>query len=397
MIARALRCGIVALSLPWVATCAPDAADTSGWAGTVDTLANGAVRVASPADGLWTPGTAWRLEEELRIGSLESEGPDLFGTVLDLAVDDLGRIWVIDRQAMEVRVFGPGGEWVRTVGREGEGPGEFAGPDALRWGPEGDLWVVDQGNARISVFDTTGAYRTAHRRPPEASTGHYIWPGTVLADATVLDATLIRTETELQNVLVRWDTAGAVLDTFRLPAFERRLWVARSEGGMAQAPVPHTPNLRWEARPDGTLWFGTGEDYRIVQRNLATADTLRIVERRWDPVPISGEEKDSAMVGYDWLVQQGGRIDRSDIPDTRPAFRDFFVDDSGRLWVRPEVAADSLRQRRFDVFDAEGRYLGPVDSPVDLPRAPRVVGDRVYGVTRDELGVNYVVRLRIVR
>jgi hypothetical protein len=53
-----------------------------------------------------------------------------------------------------------------------------------------------------------------------------------------------------------------------------------------------------------------------------------------------------------------------------------------------------LGSSEFDVFDAEGRYLGMVAMP-DRFTPLRFVGDAVYGVWQDELDVQYVVRLRI--
>ncbi len=49
----------------------------------------------------------------------------------------------------------------------------------------------------------------------------------------------------------------------------------------------------------------------------------------------------------------------------------------------------------WDVFDAEGRFLGIVSMPQRF--APRVYRDgKIYGVWRDELDVQYVMRLGIV-
>ncbi len=49
----------------------------------------------------------------------------------------------------------------------------------------------------------------------------------------------------------------------------------------------------------------------------------------------------------------------------------------------------------WDVFDRTGRYLGMVALPARFTlRAIR--GDRIYGLWRDELDVQYVVRLQIV-
>ncbi len=49
----------------------------------------------------------------------------------------------------------------------------------------------------------------------------------------------------------------------------------------------------------------------------------------------------------------------------------------------------------WDVFDAAGWFLGVVTMPPDF--APMLfVHDQIYGIWRDELDVQYVVRLRLV-
>ena len=89
-----------------------------------DTLANGSVLVTNPAEGLWdaNPEEQWQVVEGLRIGTVSGDGPDSFGQVGSIVVDGAGRLWIVDRQATEIRVFDADGEFVRTVGRAGEGP-----------------------------------------------------------------------------------------------------------------------------------------------------------------------------------------------------------------------------------------------------------------------------------
>jgi len=58
-------------------------------------------------------------------------------------------------------------------------------------------------------------------------------------------------------------------------------------------------------------------------------------------------------------------------------------------WVEP---------LRYDVFEPDGTYLGAVVPPDEFAPRPNPVfeGDHVWAVTRDELGVQRVVRFRIV-
>lgn len=134
------------------------------WKVQVDTLPNGAVRVVHvpPAD----PAPTWVIEEELRIGTVDEPGPMSFGWLRGLVVTADGRIVVLDAQAKELRVFGPGGKHLATYGREGGGPGEFLGPNGLKMGPDGRLWVPDPDNLRMSIFDVDAGFVTSHPYTP---------------------------------------------------------------------------------------------------------------------------------------------------------------------------------------------------------------------------------------
>jgi hypothetical protein len=96
------------------------------------------------------------LEPDLVIGSYDDENYSL-SMVADLIVDPLGRIHVSEERPPEVRVYEPGGAFVRTLGRRGEGPGEFLTAGGLGW--LGDtLWAHDGANLRVTLFDTSGVF-----------------------------------------------------------------------------------------------------------------------------------------------------------------------------------------------------------------------------------------------
>lgn len=83
----------------------------------------------------------------------------------------------------------------------------------------------------------------------------------------------------------------------------------------------------------------------------------------------------------------------------------------GTIWVQhmrpPSELSDeelaSIRENHMEdlgapewhVFDSEERYLGVVTMPEQFTPS-LFCDDKVYGVWRDELNVEYVVRLRIV-
>jgi sugar lactone lactonase YvrE len=380
--------------------CGRDAgAAADGWAGTVDTLPNGAVRVHSPARGTWRPGEEWTLVEELRLGSAEAEGPELFGDVRALEVDRAGRIYVLESQAKEIRVFGADGSHVRTIGRKGGGPGEFESPAGLMWDAGGRLWVVDQQNARFSVFDTAGAFLTSHRRPGGFS--RLPWPGGMDTQGRLYDIALLgggtREARRPSFGLVRLDAQMQPVDTFRLPEREQPSFEIENAGGTVRTAVgiPFTPATHWRRGPAGDVWVGTSDRYSVARVSFA-GDTVRVVEREYEPVPVTAAERDEVLGRLKWFTDQGGRVDPSRIPGEKPAFTGIFPDERGYLWVFPSVPAGT-EGTTLDVFDPEGRYLGAVRTEARLATfQPMLVrGDHFYAVVADELDVPYVVRYRI--
>ena len=157
------------------------------------------------------------------------------------------------------------------------------------------------------------------------------------------------------------------------------------------------PRLTFRFHPSGHLWSANTGEYRLVQRTLE-GDTVRIVEREYARLPVTAEERDSIQRELEALPPPL-RAEAPEIPAHKPVFERIHLDGEGNVFV--QIIGERADQGRiFDVLDREGRYLGRIHSGVRFTtyRAlPLFVGDRVYGVTTDSLGVDYVVRARIER
>lgn len=385
-------------TLPLLVTlgCAP-AEGGPAWRGQIDTLPSGTVVVTNPTTGIWDSATAWRVVEELRIGTMDGTGPDLFGRVSALEVDTAGRLYVLEGQAKEIRVFDRDGRYVRTVGRQGGGPGEFNEPIGMAWSPDGHLWVIDPENNRISVIDTAGTFVTSH--PAIGGWIYNPWPGGFDTAGAFYTYVPDRASTEFGMLLVRYDTALHPLDTLRPPRYlgERHFFEVSSNGGRMMTGVPFSPSLVWELTTAGDFWAALTGPYELF-RVTGAGDTLRRVTRAFDALPVTGEDVDSAIANLEWFTRQGGKVDRSRIPGVKPALRELLVADDGHLWVAVTTRDRGDEAYAFDIFDPEGRYLGPLRLPFRLSSHPPPVirNGIIVGVTKDDLEVPFVVRARIV-
>jgi hypothetical protein len=391
--------GLLCLSAGLLASagCAPRDSDAATlWRGTMDTLETGTVVVTNPATGVWADESAWRVVEELRIGTLDDAGPDMFGRIRDMEVDAEGRLWIFESQAQELRVFDADGAHVRTIGREGGGPGEFAGVIGMTWARDGNLWLVDPSNARISIIDTAGSYVGSH-----GTIGGWMyvpWPGGVDTEGRFWNFSPDMSRApEPTIVMIAYDDDMNPLDTAQVPEYpgEREVFELRNEDSHMMTGVPFTPSLEWRFDPRGYMWFMLTGEYSITQLSLE-GDTLRRISREYEPLRVTQADVDSAMAGLDWFIRNGGKVDRARIPGTKPATEEFLLDDEGNIWVLP-VTGPAEEGRVVDIFDPEGRYLGRIGLPFMLSTNPPPVfrDGYLYAVTEDELEVPYVVRARI--
>ncbi len=365
----------------------------AGWQGEIRELENGARLISNPEDGLWTPRTAWRLQEDLRLGSIEGDDPASFAEVVDVAVDGWGRIYVMDRQYLEIRVFEPDGSYVRTIGREGGGPGEFRRVQGMSFDAQDRLWVVDIRNPLYAVFDTTGEFLESYRR--ETTRWGYLWPGGWTRDEGLWDYSGAPRGDDRVGVLVRYDTSiSAFADTLFLPEHVPEFYELTFEQGRMSFLVPYTPRLHYRLDAQGWVWAGVSDRYRVHSIGFG-GDTLGAFERAYAPVPVTTADREAFIAEYD--LPEGAKVDWSRIPDHKPAFDRIDVDDRGNVWIR-QPKGYGAQTTVFDVFDDFGRFLGSLSLPLNVSSFMPVwvVAGNLYAVHTDELDVPYVVRLRIV-
>ncbi|MFV1988304.1 MAG: hypothetical protein ACC682_13565, partial [Gemmatimonadota bacterium] len=311
---------------------------------------------------MWSNGDAWVLREIFRVGSLDGEGPDVFGEIRDIELGPTGDLYILDGQADEVRVFGPDGGHLRTFGRTGEGPGELNRPAGMALDSDGLLWVMNWGNARYSAYDPNVGELVTERRRLAGFTS-FPWPGSFDREGRLLDVGLsLQGDRGGDPAILRLDSAFVPTDTLPMPRPDEKYTIAFRRNGVMfmSTMVPFAPQPSWSPRPDGGIVVGEGAAYRLHRIGF-DSDTTMTIEVLREPVAVSRAERDSALAAFRQRAGQedGLEPDREPrIPETRPAHGALFVDDEDRIWVRRTVAAGAAPA--WDVIDAEGRFLGSV-------------------------------------
>ena len=127
--------------------------------------------------------------------------------------------------------------------------------------------------------------------------------------------------------MVRFDEAGDALETLtppRFPGEQPAPFELRGESGGIRAGVLFSPGLVWRREPDGGVWGGLTGNYTLFRLG-PDGDTLRVVTREFEPLPVTAEDVERAMESLAWFTEQGGRVDGSRFPDMKLAVQYVVV------------------------------------------------------------------------
>ncbi len=369
----------------------------------IDTLPGGIVRVTSSGPTGWADTRGWTLRELPPIQPAAGSPGELIDPV-SLAVDDDGRIYVGDQQPVNIKLFDSAGRFLRLIGREGDGPGEFRSAYVAVRGHW--LLVHDPEADRTNLFDTSGVLVRTFRVEGNYSDEVAIDGGwrIVLPLSYNRRSSEDRTEDLRTGFFLRFDTLGALLDTISVPTFaEPRHWTVRGQGriGVAAVPIPFMPQMVWGVGRDSGLFYGVSNAYTIL-RAADHRDTTFIIERNWTPETLSDSVRRASVEPVIQMLMKAdmdevtlrNTFKLEEIPTTAPSFLRLVQDDGDHLWAqRPGHGHDTP----FDVFSAEGAFLGVVDVPADLPPYTplRIRHHRLFAALVDESGFPVVRRWAI--
>lgn len=345
------------------------------------------------------PVPQWTLVEDLRIGGADT-GVRSFTAIAGLAFDPSGRIWIMDRSTRDLRVFGPTGEWIRTVGRAGQGPGEIGESNGFEIAPNGLVWVLDHGNRRYVTFDTAGHAVAIHTGLIRRFS--YRWDGGLDTEGRLFDRIgIIHDTTVISAIRVFNDSSLTSADTIPFAQCRSKpgayLEIPVANRGVRFESIPNAPTASSDISSGLVVWCTDGSAPHAVGIAARTGDTVAVIDYVRTPLPVDVAARDSAVLRIQERVREAGGEPRDfdDLPTHQPAIIGLFTDAKGRVWLQVPDTVGS----RFDLFGPDGTRLAEVASPLKIPAlySGAFRGDTLLAVVLDEDDTPTVVRLHIDR
>ncbi len=310
----------------------------------------------------------------------------------------------------ELHFVGATGSQLRQAGGRGDGPGEFRAPRTLVRLPGDTLAVYDAQRRAVELFSAEGipiARRSVIDRqlfpdvtwaPSCATDLPILWGGEVLrclpADS-LNDAQQIALTEGLHRRAYRLaaiSADGTRLDTLGIYLRGQYYLLDLGGGSIMDGGHPFLPEsyvavavepgfFYVAANPEYSIeaWNRDGKLQRIIRRpdsrrEPTSAEAVRAWEAALDGVPESLQGRIRSLMADVTLL---------------PAIHGLATGPEGELWVKREPAAGLGGPAVFDVFDANGRYIGEMNLSQDLTLV-EVGADYLLGYVLDELDVPFV-------
>jgi hypothetical protein len=377
----------------------------------------------SPSEAPWSEGEGWSVASEplLEIGVFSGAEEYQLMDVSAGARQADGDIVLADAGSGTVRLYRADGTFAALLGGSGGGPGEFRDPTQIVIDSSDGIAVWDDAAWRVTRFDPDGDFVgvqgfgmgdvAALTQPP-----FYPASGRLLADEELL-VRLVEKEVASKggkSASVSVQAGGRARDgLLRIAAdmsgAELVMELQGEETVIVEAPwgpQPIAPPLARRARiavQPGVARFCAGDQEEARVTCLDPEGRQVFINWVTDPLPVAEgdpEVQEWRAETEEIYLQKLGRgdvtrfLDLVPVPEFRPPYSALILDTEGNLWVeRGPVPGEGAIE--FLLFDPSGLLRGPVLVPP--VRILEIGDDYVLGVARDEMEVQYVQVLSLVK
>jgi hypothetical protein len=367
------------------------------------------------------PYESWGVDSTpvLRVGLLAQERDEFhFSNIRFAASLSDGRLVIVDGGSLEIRWFNADGSFSHRAGGRGEGPGELSRVQSGALLAGDSLVIFDPRNQRLTWFDSQGTLARTRRLDLGVSLGVALQEferGHLLVTVEGPNhnfggASYNYTRDSLFAVLV---TDASAPDTIlRLTGAEAVTWVDYVDGtpsGTRQMELPFG---------ERTLVGGPGTSVAVVRSNddamrffsldggivhsahRSDLDPPLVSPELWQQYVTTAVERAMTTGASAELAREGAEERLELLPEGRrvPNYDRMLIDRVGeRIWLRDFMLPwMSDAPQDWTVHDEQGRILARLETPAGFDLM-HVAQDRLVGVDRDGMGVEYVAVYQLMR
>ncbi len=328
----------------------------------------------------------------------------LIGRIGGIAVDDSGRVFIVDSQQHTIHVYEPNGRYLTHIGRKGRGPGEFG----FALSPKifsNQLYIYDPTLLRIVIFslDSLKVIHTINLDPISRNriqklAGFYIRQiffrnnGSFLVCFAQLNTKPPKVAgqkiDDFHRLYYLMNNQGRLLPDQVYKQRDNIRLTGLINGRVQGAPFPFMGKPLIAFSNEGNIFSAWSQNFliEIRDKNGKYLRSFYYSDKR-----VKMTEKD-ALNGLSNKEFQ--RILRqNELPKTWPALNAMKIDDQNRLWISTIVKNQKVYQ--WWVLTDQGKLLARFTWPRDKPIEVIKNGYLYTRETNKKTGMEQIVRYRI--
>lgn len=342
----------------------------------------------------------------LEIGRIEGADEYQLHDVEHITQLSDGTIVAANAGSDELRFYDARGRHLRSAGRSGSGPGEFEAIDYLRRLNGDTLLVFDGRNRRITLFDAAGGYVRdftpgADSRQSSGISGALTDGALLTGVHSVLPSTSVENHRRVIEYLMLRGDSAVMLGSY----VDAEMSLLYFQGGNSRLSIllPFSRDVYTASGPEHAfigssdsyeihVWSRTGVLERIIRSaHVPPRPVTEDLRSAYIEANIEGRTRAAAAAGIPFdEADARRRMQDLQYAPALPAYAGFVATEEGGLWVKDFVLPGTEgTPERWTIFDPNGRIHGMVDLPAQF-RPMYVNADRVLGVFRDDLDVEYI-------
>ncbi len=313
------------------------------------------------------------LKEELTIGSVSDDENSAFGSSLYFNVDNQGRIYVTDRDAKQIKIFGADGRFIKPLGRYGQGPGEYQILSGIRIMKDGILYLVDSMMSKTIFFDPDGNYLRQDSIPQGIILFGISPEKTYLGTKKLSVSESGGQNIHLGKIMIFDNEFRPIIELYQSSigagfGFDSTLSMAQNYARIYNGILSTSQPIVGMGE-DGKIYVGSDKAYSI---EVYSPNGKKIATMRRECSPLKYEQKDKDLF-FSQIEVQGESEGfweklKKEIPSLvqfpkyKPYYIEFIPMDEGRLAVL--VDSSGYDSSTLDVFDRDCRFQGRITVPI---------------------------------
>lgn len=328
---------------------------------------NGVQVVFNPKNPAPPKGTPAKLtlKEEFSLGEGKKE-EEIFSEISSIAVDDEGNIYLLDGKENKILVFDKKGKYLRSFGKKGQGPGEMSMPAGIHLTPDKELMVDDSLNRKLIFFSLDGKFLR------NISTATFFSLAGVELDSqgNMIAQVFIFVNNKINREIKKFDKELNPLFTISTYDLSNIL---------AGKINPFSMFIIYRVGKDDTILIGNLDQYEIKVLN-SEGKVIKRILKEYEPVKVTEEHKKEML---ERIPSGFPYRDRLELPKALPPYRNFFLDEQGRIFVETFEKGKTKGEHLHDIFDAAGNYIARLALKGE---EHFIKGEKLYSIEETEDG-----------